>query len=260
MCAVVFYRKLVRGRLYPVKARTGPYAFANEVTRVGSKIASKYVGIVKVPEGKKVDVPERRLGKEPIETKSGTDVVEAEAEEDVVETGSRTRPANANRFSGRFSDFRKSQTDSETRFLSTANYYGGHLERNVLALDWSTVRCESCGHEVEETSEARLPFARALSEVALECPSCGKTALIPKAYLPDLVASRRMKLVIEIYGEKSSVKDAAKMGFYRANGFTAVTVPNAVADDAECSKPIFQLLALTCGSDHPERLYAPEIG
>ena len=50
------------------------------------------------------------------------------------------------------------------------------------------------------------------------------------------------------------------MGFYRANRFTVVTVPNEVADDAEYSKPIFQLLALVCGSDHPERLFAPEIG
>lgn len=83
---------------------------------------------------------------------------------------------------------------------------------------------------------------------------------MPKAYAPDLVASRSRKLVIEIYGEKSSVKDAAKMEFYRVNGFTVVTVPNAVADDAECSKPIFQLLAFICGSDHPERLFAPEFG
>jgi very-short-patch-repair endonuclease len=80
------------------------------------------------------------------------------------------------------------------------------------------------------------------------------------AYAPDLVASPSRKLVIEIYGEKSSVKDTAKMEFYRANGFTIVTVPNAVADDAEYSKPIFQLLALICGSDHPERLFTPEPG
>jgi hypothetical protein len=66
--------------------------------------------------------------------------------------------------------------------------------------------------------------------------------------------------VVEIYGEKSSVKDATKMEFYRASGFTVVTVPNGVADDPEYSKPVFQLLALVCGSDHPERLFAPETG
>jgi hypothetical protein len=171
-----------------------------------------------------------------------------------------TTPPNPRRFSKSFSDFRISSTDSETSFLANASYYGIHLERNVLALDWSRVRCESCGHEGEETSESHLPFARALSEVALECPSCKKMALLPKAYLPDLVASRRMKLVIEIYGEKSSVKDTSKMEFYRANGLTAVTVPNEVADDAEYSKPVFQLLGVICGSDHPERLFVPELG
>ena len=103
-------------------------------------------------------------------------------------------------------------------------------------------------------------FARALAEIALDCPRCSKKTLIPKAYAPDLVASRNLRIVIEIYGAKSSANDAAKMGFYRANGFTAVAVPNEVADNPHYSKPIFQLLALVCGSNHPERLFAPEIG
>ncbi len=82
---------------------------------------------------------------------------------------------------------------------------------------------------------------------------------MPSAFSPDFVASRKSKIVIEIYGTKSSIKDPAKMEFYRANGFTAVTVPNEVADKAEYSKPIFQLLALVRGSDHPERLFEPEL-
>ena len=83
---------------------------------------------------------------------------------------------------------------------------------------------------------------------------------MPKAYAPDLVADRKRKIVVEIYGEKSSVRDATKMEFYRANGFTAVAVPNEVADNSEYSRPIFQLPALVCGSDHPGRLFAPELG
>jgi hypothetical protein len=83
--------------------------------------------------------------------------------------------------------------------------------------------------------------------------------LVPRAYAPDLVASRSRKIVVEDCGEKSSVRDAAKMGFYRANGFSVVTVPNGVADDPEYSRPVMQLLALACGSDHPERLFAPEL-
>ena len=51
MCATVYYTKQVKGRLYPKAARTGPYAYANEVSRVRGKVVSKYVGIVKIPEG-----------------------------------------------------------------------------------------------------------------------------------------------------------------------------------------------------------------
>jgi hypothetical protein len=60
-----------------------------------------------------------------------------------------TTPANPNRFSRNYSEFRIGETDSETRFLATANYYGIHLERNVLAMDWSKLRCEGCGYEAE---------------------------------------------------------------------------------------------------------------
>ena len=260
MCAVVFYRKLIRGRLYPVKARTGPYAYANKVTRVGGKITSKYVGILQVPERKRVDVVETEPPRTVVETKPRTDLAETKTEEDVAETASRSRPANLNRFSGRYSDFKVSQTDSETRFLATGNYYGIHLERNVLALDWSRLRCENCGHEAEGAVKGRPTMARVLSEVASVCPRCSKKALVPAAFAPDLVASSKHRLIVEIYGEKSSVKNVAKMEFYRVNGFTAVTVPNAVADDPEWSKPIFQLLAVVCGSDHPERLFTPEFG
>ena len=102
-------------------------------------------------------------------------------------------------------------------------------------------------------------MARTLAEIALECPKCGKRSLVPRAYAPDLVASRKRRIVIEIYGAKSSVKDATKMEFYRSSGFTAVTVPNGVAENPEYSKPIFQLLAIVCGSDHSDRLFAPEL-
>ena len=254
MCAVVYYRKRIRGRLYPVAARTGPYAFANEVTRVSGKITSKYVGILKVPEGKSVDVVETRSGTAVIETRAGRDVIETERGQ------GETSPANPRRFGPRASEFRVSKTDSETKFLATGYYYGIHLERNVLALDWSRLRCETCGYEGEGTPDGRPIIARVLSEVASDCPKCSKKTLVPAAFAPDLVASNRHKLVVEIYGEKSSVKDAAKMGFYRANGFTVVTVPNAIANDPEWSKPIFQLLAVICGSDRPERLFMPEIG
>ena len=59
LCARVLYRKLVRGRTYPVAARTGPYYFAEEVYRVDGKLVSKYVGIVRASDG---DVIEERGG------------------------------------------------------------------------------------------------------------------------------------------------------------------------------------------------------
>jgi len=48
LCATVFYRKLIRGKLYPKAARTGPYAFAQEVKRVNGKVVTRYIGIMKV--------------------------------------------------------------------------------------------------------------------------------------------------------------------------------------------------------------------
>lgn len=137
MCTVVFYRKRIRERLYPVKARTGPYAFANDVTRVGGKVTSKYVGILQVPEGKRVGIIETGPSENVVETKLGTVVIETKAGNDVVETErgrARTSPVDPRRFSKGYSDFRVSETESETRFLATGNYYGVHLERNVLAV------------------------------------------------------------------------------------------------------------------------------
>lgn len=51
LCATVFYRKRINGNLYPKAARTGPFAFAEEVSRVNGRVVTRYVGIIKVPEG-----------------------------------------------------------------------------------------------------------------------------------------------------------------------------------------------------------------
>jgi hypothetical protein len=42
--------KHAKGKLYPKAARTGPYAYAQEVARVNGRVVSKYLGIVKVDE------------------------------------------------------------------------------------------------------------------------------------------------------------------------------------------------------------------
>jgi hypothetical protein len=49
LCATVFYKKWIRGRLYPKAARTGPYAFAQEVSRVNGRVVTRYLGVMQVP-------------------------------------------------------------------------------------------------------------------------------------------------------------------------------------------------------------------
>jgi hypothetical protein len=51
MCAIVYYTKTMNGRKFPKAARTGPYAFAQEVRRVDGRVVTRYIGIVRVEEG-----------------------------------------------------------------------------------------------------------------------------------------------------------------------------------------------------------------
>ena len=50
LCAIVCYTKANNGRRCPKAARTGPYAFAQEVTRVNGRVVTCYLGIVQVEE------------------------------------------------------------------------------------------------------------------------------------------------------------------------------------------------------------------
>lgn len=95
MCATVFCRKLVKGRLYPKAARTGPYAFAQEVSRVRGKVATRYVGIVKVPENASV-ADERDV----VESEAGTVVVENERAR-VADAAEKEGEANASELRNR---------------------------------------------------------------------------------------------------------------------------------------------------------------
>ncbi|MDV3278537.1 MAG: hypothetical protein LYZ69_08785 [Nitrososphaerales archaeon] len=54
MCATVYYTKLMKGKLYPKATRTSSFAYANEVNRERGRVVSKYIGIMKVPEGSDV--------------------------------------------------------------------------------------------------------------------------------------------------------------------------------------------------------------
>jgi hypothetical protein len=93
LCALVYYTKTINGRRYPKAARTGPYAFAQEVRRVDGRVVTRYFGIVRVEER--------------------TDVIEME------EGHAATSPANPNGCSRNYSEFKVSQTGSETAFLAS---------------------------------------------------------------------------------------------------------------------------------------------
>ena len=75
MSATVFYRKLIKGKLYPKAARTGPYVFAQEVKRVNGRVVTRYIGIVKVL-ARDAAVIENSGGAD------GTDVIEKRGEAD----------------------------------------------------------------------------------------------------------------------------------------------------------------------------------
>ncbi len=74
MCAIVFYRKHINGRLYPKAARMGPYTFAQEVNRVDGRVVTRYIGIVEVP------------GRVPVMEKGGESDDESSKSESVQQT------------------------------------------------------------------------------------------------------------------------------------------------------------------------------
>jgi hypothetical protein len=51
LTAKVLYTKWIKGKLYPKAARTGPFAFAQEVSRVNGRVVTRYLGIVQVQVG-----------------------------------------------------------------------------------------------------------------------------------------------------------------------------------------------------------------
>ena len=220
MCATVFYRKRIRGRLYPKAARTGPYAFAQEVSRVDGRVVTRYLGIVQV------------RGEDGCSRNGGG-----------VERP--TSPANPKRFSRNYSDFRVSQTNAEASFLASLNWYGIAAERDCRIVDWSSVRCSNCGEEfaVERTDAPIIGPQDALPSVS--CEKCGGEA-IPRAYLPDLVVSREKRVVIEISGSKSSIHDRSKVDFYYRHGIRWIEVTNETVKSAEAVKAICQALAIIC--------------
>jgi very-short-patch-repair endonuclease len=64
--------------------------------------------------------------------------------------------------------------------------------------------------------------------------------------------SREKRIVIEISGKKSSIHDRARVDFYNKAGIRCIEVANETVKSAATVKAIFQALALSIGSSHPE--------
>ena len=137
------------------------------------------------------------------------------------------------------------QTDSETSFLASLNWYGIAAERDCRIVDWSSVRCSNCKAEFA-VDRADAPIIGPHDALpSLSCEKCGGAA-VPRAFLPDLVVSREKRIVIEISGKKSSIHDRSKVDFYYKAGIRWIEVTNETVKSAEAVRAICQALALSC--------------
>ncbi len=267
MCAIVYYTKQIKSRLYPKAARTGPYAFAEEVYRVDGRVVTKYIGIRRVHETGVV-VESRSEAEDEhssgvIESRIGEAATVIERRDEhpasVIESKTKTltTPANPNRFSRNLSEYRASHTDAESSFLASLNWYGIAAERDCRIVDWSSVRCASCKTEFAlEGGEASILGPHDELPVA-SCHACGGKG-IPRAFLPNLLISREKRVVIEISGKKSSIHDRAKVDFYYREGIRWIEVTNETAKSPTAVKAVCQALAVLVGSSHPERIWGYE--
>ncbi len=63
MTSVSYWTITKNGRLYPVKARTGPYGYSHEVWREGSRIRTRYLGVQRIPQNVSVVKKHRNVVK-----------------------------------------------------------------------------------------------------------------------------------------------------------------------------------------------------
>ncbi len=164
---------------------------------------------------------------------------------------------NPNRFSRNLSEYRASQTESEASFLASLNWYGIAAERDCRIVDWSSVRCTKCRAEFTVDGAEALIIGPHDPLPTTKCHECGGDA-VPRAFLPDLVLSRKRMGVVEISGKKSSIHDRAKVDFYNRADVCWVEVANETVRLPDAVKAVCQALALSVGSAHPERVWGCE--
>ena len=159
------------------------------------------------------------------------------------------------------SAYRVSETTSEGRMLALFSYYGIWAETKMLALDWMDSTCPNCSIEYPTSPTDKPLFIRSLDAVRTIGAWCieDDAPVYPQAYAPDFVLDKKRKIVAEVYGEKSSTFDKAKLDFYRRAGVAMIPVPNELTKEPKSAKALCAALALALGSDHPERLTEAEI-
>ncbi len=77
-------------------------------------------------------------------------------------------------------------------------------------------------------------------------------------FLPDLVVSREKRIVIEISGAISSIRDRSKVDFYYKHDIRWIEVTNETVKSAAAVMAICQALASSVGSSDPERVWGHE--
>ena len=108
-------------------------------------VVTRYIGIVQVPDGPNV----AKMG-------GGVDRPPT--------------PANKNRFSRNYSEFRVGHTDSESSFLASLNWYRIAAERDRTIVYCSSVRCSKCGNEFSVESYRRPGHGPHYALPSVSCP------------------------------------------------------------------------------------------
>lgn len=122
-------------------------------------------------------------------------------------------------------------------------------------MDWSSVRCAHCRAEFAVEDGEAMIIRPHDPLPTTKCPECGGD-VPPRAFLPDLVLSRKRKIVVEISGKKSSIHDKTKVDFYNRAGVRWVEVTNETANSPDAVKAVCQALALSVGTTRPEKVWS----
>ncbi|MDE1854353.1 MAG: hypothetical protein KGI38_11490 [Thaumarchaeota archaeon] len=165
------------------------------------------------------------------------------------------------RFSRNMSEYRITESESESKALALLAYYGIRAERGLYVPKFDQLECEKCGSEgADPTLPAFLKAEEFKPTVtASPCKGCGGTSYKLPWYVVDLTFSRRCKIIGEVKGTKSSADDPKKIAWLRAHGYWPVIIRNEMVAQPEDFKAVCQALAIAVGTDKPDKLWEVEL-